>query len=226
MLLDPLINFFFPCRCLLCDAPAQTLRAPVCNDCWSALEGERFTGERQPERLAPLVERDTINEIFFVYRFAEGGTLQRLIHLMKYGGCPTLGVRLGERVGEAIRSASIYNNIDMLVPVPIHGSRYRERRYNQSERITRGIADRTKLPIGHAALRRALRTRPQAALNAAARAGNIEGAFAAIADRVKGKRIGLVDDVITTGATINECARVLRAGGAESVCSIAVAAAW
>jgi ComF family protein len=225
MLFDPVINFFFPSRCLLCGSPAQEFVAPVCADCWSALESERFTDERQPERLAPLVERSIINEIFFAYHFTEGGTLQRLVHLMKYSNCPTLGIRLGEKVGEAMRTASIYNDIDVLVPVPVHGSRFRERRYNQSERIARGIAARTKLPIERLVLRRALRTQPQAALNAAERAENIQGAFVAT-ESVRGKRIGLVDDVITTGATINECARVLRAAGAESVCSVTVAAAW
>jgi len=225
MLFEPVINFFFPSRCLLCDSPAQEFVAPVCSECWSALEAERFTDERQPERLAPLVERDIINEIFFAYRFADGGTLQRLVHLMKYGNCPTLGIRLGEKVGEAMNAASIYKDIDMLVPVPIHGSRFRERRYNQSERIARGIAARTKVPVERSVLHRHLRTQPQAALNAAERAENIQGAFAAT-ESMRGKRIGLVDDVITTGATMNECAHALRATGAESVSLITIAAAW
>lgn len=197
----------------------------MCEECWNALEAERFTDVHEPERLAPLVDRSIVDNIFFAYHFTEGGTLQQLIHLMKYGGSPTLGVRLGEKVGDAMKAASIYNDIDILVPVPIHGSRFRERRYNQSERIARGIASRTGLAVEPSALRRALRTQPQAALNAVERAENIQGAFAA-SEGVRGQRVGLVDDVITTGATVNECARVLRAAGASKVSIVTVAAAW
>ena len=153
--------------------------------------------------VAPLIDRTIVRDVFFVYRYHDGGVVQRLVHAMKYHGYPSVGLRLGERVGDALKESLLRVQLDLLVPMPIHGSRYRERRFNQSERIAHGIAMRTGIALDVHAARRIMRTLPQAGLNAVQRAGNIKNAFATDKRRsVKGKRIGLVDDVITTGATV------------------------
>ncbi len=176
--------------------------------------------------IAPMLDKSIVQQVFFGYYFRPDSPIQQLIHAMKYQGFPTLGVRLGERIGERLMQSPLIRQIDWLIPMPIHGSRFRERRYNQSERIAKGIASRTGIAIVHNAVKREIRTVPQAGLNAQQRTDNIKDAFIAGKKYIPdGICVGLVDDVITTGATINECARTLYNTGVKNIVAISIAAA-
>jgi len=113
---------------------------------------------------------------------------------------------------------------DWIVPVPLHPSKQREREFNQAARLARPLSRATGIPINHRLLRRVLPTRTQTLLNREERLANVRKAFALREDRpLEGKRIVLVDDVFTTGATTGVCARVLRTAGASEVCVWTVA---
>jgi ComF family protein len=112
-----------------------------------------------------------------------------------------------------------------LVPVPLHRSRLAERGFNQSLELARVIARRLGIDCAASALARSRATPSQTGLDARARHRNVRGAFVADARYLAGKRIALIDDVITTGATVRECARVLRGAGAARVEVWAVARA-
>lgn len=114
---------------------------------------------------------------------------------------------------------------EVLIPVPLHPSRLRRRGYNQSVELGREIARRLSLRLEPAAARRTLATGEQTRLDAGARKRNVRGAFAAEAARVRGRHVALLDDVITTGATVAELARTLRAAGAARIEAWAVARA-
>jgi ComF family protein len=147
---------------------------------------------------------------------------------LKYGGLTGVGRELGLRVGEAGRCAPWIGDVDLIVPLPLFRSKQRERGYNQSESIARGIARVVGKPVRPAVIRRTRWTETQTALGYADRQENVKGAFAVPRRKIgflKGKRVLLVDDVVTTGATTRACAAALKAGGVAAVYVAAIALA-
>lgn len=152
-----------------------------------------------------------------------GGVLRRLIHLLKYEGMEPLGATLGRRLAEPAGELAPY---DVVAPVPLHRSRRLERGFNQAELLGRGLARAAggRLEPGLLARRRA--TQPQAGLTAAERRTNLRGSFyAPRREAVRGRKILLIDDVTTTGATLEACARALQRAGAASVVALTLARA-
>lgn len=145
-----------------------------------------------------------------------------------------LGFKHGDRTHAAIpfarwmalAGAELLAGADLLVPVPLHPWRLFRRRYNQSALLARAVADRSGVPLLVDAVVRRRRTPSQGGLNRRQRALNVRGAFRvrpAAADRIRGRRVVLVDDVLTTGATVTACARALLSAGAASVDVLALA---
>ncbi|HXG03277.1 MAG TPA: ComF family protein, partial [Candidatus Binatia bacterium] len=149
------------------------------------------------------------------------GALREALHAFKFGGRPALAGPLAELVFEQC-GAELPATIDALVPVPLGRDRERERGFNQAALVAERLARRLKRPVRPGWLRRIRATPPQSDLGADARRANVRGAFAASA-RVAGRALVLVDDVLTTGATAAECARVLKAAGARVVGVLTVA---
>lgn len=145
--------------------------------------------------------------------------LQTIIHDLKFQGLKPLAVGLGRRLAELIAPKLDRIRVDMVIPVPLHDSRLYRRGFNQAEEIARETARRLDLPLQTALLITARNTRQQAKLPAAQREANVRGAFAVDDDAgiLRGKRILLIDDVTTTGATLRENARVLSGAGAKKI---------
>jgi ComF family protein len=144
------------------------------------------------------------------------GTLRRLVRGLKYGGREALARPIGALLAERVRAARLF--VDVVVPVPLDAARERKRGFNQAVLIARELAREAGLPLATGALRRARRTPALFRLAAAERAAAVAGAFA-VADRASlaGKRVLLVDDILTTGATISACAEACRGAGATRV---------
>jgi ComF family protein len=150
------------------------------------------------------------------------GNLRRLIHLLKYDGMRPLADMLAERCAT---QADLREHADLVVPTPLHWTKRLERGFNQSLLLARAAARRHSLPCVPEALRRKRATPPQAGLSGVQRRASLRGAFEANRGLVQGKRILLVDDVVTTGATLESCARALRKAGAVRVTAMTVARA-
>ena len=153
----------------------------------------------------------------FEYRFP----LDRLVQRFKYGGDLAIGRWLAERLAERVRDAA---RPDLLAVPPLAAARLRERGFNQALEIARTVGRRLRVPVDPRAIERRRDTPPQASLDRRARAANLRGAFACGVD-VRGRHVAIVDDVLTTGATADAIARVLKAAGAERVSAWAVARA-
>lgn len=155
------------------------------------------------------------------------GVLKDAVLLLKYRKIRPLGAYLGGLVSAAVqKDEDLWRGVDLVVPVPLHRDRRRERGFNQSERIGREIARRAGLPIDGGVLLKVRSTPPQTSLEHGARTENVRGAYALGRKKsIEGKILLLVDDVFTTGSTLGECARVLRSAGAADVRAVTVAQA-
>lgn len=199
-------DLLFPPRCLTCDALAE----PFCAECGAKI--------RPPDPGVPLPAglADACSAGY------HEDPLRRAVVRLKFGRKVALAEPLGALLVAELETARAVWRPDALVPVPIHWTRRLERGFNQSELLAEVAARRCGLPL-LPALCRTRRTAHQVGLPASVRATNPRGAFAVPASvSVAGLRLVLVDDVRTTGATLSECARVLRAAGAEEVYALTV----
>ncbi len=209
---NTLLDLFYPPRCGGCNDAGAGWWCPRC-----AAQVQRFAGRHAVHTivLSNGATLDVISAGLFASPLREG------IHRFKYEGQPQLAEAFGKLMSEAWLANAL--TADAIVPVPLHPSRRRERGYNQSELLASVISRHTKVPMRNW-LGRKRRTEQQAHLGAAARIANVKDAFDADAG-VAAKRIVIVDDVLTTGATLAECAMALSQAGAASVCAITLARA-
>jgi ComF family protein len=234
-LVDPVLALVFPSRCPSCAAMLRhPSRGPLCEECWATL----------PRHRRPLCACGlplAVDDAPSCGRCRRGlnpaargaslgpyeGSLRAVLHELKYRGRRRVAGRLAEEMLASPAVRRLLGADAVLVPVPLHPRRRRERGFNQSELLAAELARRTGLRVAPGALVRRRDTSPQAGLTAAARRANVEGAFA-VRQRAKvsGRPVVLVDDVFTTGATARGCARLLRAAGAADVRVLTVARVW
>jgi ComF family protein len=149
------------------------------------------------------------------------GVLRQAIHRFKYERLAGLAEPFGEMLADYWRAELL--TADWLIPVPLHPSRERDRGYNQSELLARQLARRVNVPISSKGLRRTRATAVQMTLNAAQRRENVAGAFECVEPRARGARVMVIDDVGTTGATLDACAQAVLKAGAASVMGLTLA---
>ncbi|MCJ7803131.1 MAG: ComF family protein [Desulfobacterales bacterium] len=146
------------------------------------------------------------------------GSLQEAIHHWKYEGKTNLTPFFAEWLAEGLKRYWEPDSLDLLIPVPLHTQRLRERGFNQALVLVKELSRRTGIPYQKTTLQKKKPTVPQVNLSGAERGKGLRGAFHVIGkEELVGKSALLVDDVYTTGATVNECSRVLRRGGAKRV---------
>jgi ComF family protein len=223
-----------PPRCHACHGPIDG-HAALCGGCWSEI---RFIHPPVCDRLGTPLPYDLGHGAVSGEAIANppdfdraraaivyAGTGRRLVHLFKYSDRLELRIILARWLAGA--GAELLAGADLVVPVPLHARRLIWRRYNQAEFLARQIVPRgARAVVACDVLVRRRRTTPQVGLTESQRRDNVTGAFAVPARaraRIAGRRILLVDDVITTGATVNACARTLKRAGAASVDVLAVA---
>jgi ComF family protein len=149
--------------------------------------------------------------------FEAGDVLLKLIHLLKFGGYAALAPWLARAVACALPPLDPAADVPLLVPVPMDRASRRLRGFNQAERIAAELARAWRAPLARRALVKLRRTAPQSSLGREERAANLRGAIAAGPDAVRGRSVVIVDDLVTTGATVAACARPLFEAGAASV---------
>lgn len=219
-----------PKQCLMCGAALSERKhriSTACDLCMAALPVP-LSPDEMLIRLAENFGRDAlaVSRCFSLTIYEESLPFSHMIHSLKYGQIASIGIELGREIGETMSHLGIID-AEVIVPVPIHHARRRERTYNQSELIGRGISEKTGIPFFSHALVRRCYTTTQTRLNAEERHSNISGAF--IGGRecpyIHNKVVLLTDDVLTTGSTINACATALLNLGARRVDIAVIAAA-
>ncbi len=192
-----LLDFAYPPHCAVCQADIEAA-ALLCRSCWAAIE------PHPPQPRAEAGGR-AFEQVVALGPFT--GALQQAIYALKFHNQARLGRALGERMGQCL--AEQLAPLDCLVPVPLHPARLRERGFNQSAEIAAGLGVALGIPVYHGIVRRQRNTRQQALLSAEERRANLCGAFARLTAPPANARIGLVDDVWTTGETMAACAHAV-----------------
>ncbi len=209
-----LLDIIYPPRCPICRRPVERGGA-WCPACLAAAIAERELN-LVGRRIAFLASCRVLCDY--------AGGVKKLIHALKFRGDSRAASSLAWLLATRLDCGRLAA-IQAVVPVPLHPGRLAERGYNQTALIFRAWAERQGWPW-HEALARTRPTAPQWELAAAARRKNIRGAFAVTRpDLIQGKTILLVDDIVTTGITMSECAKVLKKGGAAKVIGLALASA-
>jgi len=208
--------------CTLCLASFTEITRPICSRCGRPILSPHV--KESNTALCQICLADTYDfDVARNYAYYDAPMI-RAILLLKHGGVPPLGAWFAERVAEVVSPEAGNFEADVVIPVPLHRARYRERGYNQAELIARPLARQLGLPLRKDVLVRS-RPRPGALrLTRIQRWSTVQGAFATRRGaKVDKLRILLVDDVMTTGATLDACSRVLRRAGAARVMALTVA---
>ncbi len=230
------MDFCFPRQCPLCGRPSDRSERLVCWDCFRSLplrthfEAQCRVCGRVPEG---FVEKDFVCDrcrqwppAFDGARAAapfQGG-VRELLHAFKYRRSTWLRADLCDLLGGACGLLPSREACDLIVPVPLHPRRQKQRSYNQSALLASALGRRLQIPVGLRYLVRTRKTPSQTRLNARARRVNVRNAFEVRREEwVRGRRILLVDDVMTTGATLDAAARALKRAGAWRVWAVTVA---
>lgn len=230
--LDAALGFFYPNVCQLCGAERATAgEGYVCASCWSQPGGIHFIQPPFCERCGLPYEGDITTkfecsncremELHFTSAraaVAAQGLVLEVIHRYKYQQAlwfePFLADLFARQAVPQIQSA----DWDLIVPIPLHPLKLREREFNQAERLADCLGRATQISVKKQLVQRVESTRTQTRLTRDERAENMRGAFLAkTSDELAGKRVIIVDDVLTTGATASACAKALRKAGAANV---------
>lgn len=224
-----LVGVLFPPRCTLCERDLDTL-SPLCPTCEQSLlrlEDPRCTRCGEPVSDASIdvcvacgTRIRSVDRALFLGPY--DGAWGDLVRLLKFDREVAVARYLGRRMADAIEAEGLVEAIDAVTFVPMSPRDQRQRGFNQAELLARYVARRIGVPMRRALVKTA-HTLPQRGLSAAERNANLRGAFRPI--RSGGGRVLLVDDICTTGATVEECAQALRRGGVQSVTVLAVARA-
>jgi ComF family protein len=204
------IGLFFPKICASCDNPLVRNERFLCTKCLCELPKTNFQTNKENEVAKIFWGRVLLENATAHFYFQKGGHVQKLLHKLKYKNQKEIGIELGKIIGYDLAETP-FSFIDLVVPVPLHKSRLRKRGYNQSEYIALGISQVMGKPLDKKTLLRSIANPSQTRKHRYERWMNVDGIFNVNSfEKIANKHILLVDDVITTGATLEACVHALQ----------------
>ena len=210
-------GLLFPRICYGCGNHLVKNEHLICTECYVVIPRTNFHTKKDNLAEQVFYGRCKIESAAAFSYFNKGSRIRKLIHSLKYDGIREIGHELGKIYGLSLKSSGFLDGVDFIVPVPLHKSKERTRGFNQSETIAVGISEATGLPLITNAIERRFATLTQTKHSKTDRWDNVEGVFALKnQELLAGKHILLVDDVITTGATMESCVNeILKAENAK-----------
>lgn len=200
-------ELFFPKLCNTCNARLLSQETYLCLNCWQDLPTTNFHTDPDNKVARLFWGRVVIENATSFFAYKKGSKYQHLIHAIKYRGLKELGFESGQRFASALMDSKGFSALDIIVPVPLHPGKEKKRGFNQSDHIAEGMGNILNKPISKGNMYRCTDTATQTNKNRFERWQNVEGIFdLKNPDEFIGKHILLVDDVITTGSTLEACA--------------------
>ncbi|MBL7129663.1 MAG: ComF family protein [Ignavibacteria bacterium] len=225
-LINYIVDFIFPKTCIV------TGNRLTDNNSNNYVEDEVMQSIHKvtSDELKEMMSKVKSDYAYTLYNFTEDSPLQQIIHHFKYRGMKKLGIYLGEIIGKEIinNTNDIVKTFDIIIPVPLFKTKERERGYNQAEYLCKGINNILQIEFIKDLVKRIRHTKSQTKLSQSERIENVKDAFEINKNyegKISGKRIILVDDVVTTGSTLNEIIKVLRKEDVSQIFILTIAMA-
>jgi ComF family protein len=225
-LLNDFIALIYPRNCVTCNNSLYKHENMVCNHCYVTLPKSDFHSEENSELERVFAGRVPVIKAGSYYLFEKSGKVQRMLHSIKYKRNKQLAEQVGIWYAQSLKDCREIAGADMIIPVPLHPKKQKQRGFNQSEEFAKGLGKEFNIPVNSTSLIRSRFTETQTRKNKFERWENVEGKFELKDPQsLEGKSVLLVDDVITTGATIDACYEAIKnvPGIKVSVLSLAYA---
>lgn len=213
-IINDLLGLIFPNHCVSCLGDISESEYPVCLHCRHELPvilpEHTADNEVLQEKFSGLLK---LSHAIAYLRFSKGGVTQRLLHALKYGRVPEVGNVLGQLLAGELKTRGIQDQWDLVLPVPLHKAKLAKRGYNQALHFAQGIATGLNIKVSDEILIRTTSTQTQTKKGRLERFFNVSEVFAvngAKSMELDGKRILLVDDVVTTGSTLEACGKIIE----------------
>lgn len=203
---DDFLSLLFPRICYGCGNHLLRNENLICTECYVLIPRTNYHYQKGNPVEQLFWGRCLVESAASFSYYNKGSRIRSLIHYLKYRGIKEIGIELGRIYGVQLKSSGFTDNIDMIIPVPLHPAKKRARGFNQSEAIAEGLACVTGLQVNTTAVERVVASSTQTKRSRYDRWINVEGIFSiADAGSIKGRHLLLVDDVITTGSTMESC---------------------
>ena len=200
------IGLFYPEVCICCGEELVAKENLVCTMCVYKLPKTNFHNIADNPLAKVFWGRADVHAVSAYCHYQKGNMVQDLVHELKYKGKQELGVDIGNWYGQDLKTSELFNKADYIIYIPLHPKKLKKRGYNQSACFAEGLSEAMGIPVLHEALVRVKNTDTQTRKSRYERWENVEGIFKVNkAEELKGKHVLLVDDIITTGATIEAC---------------------
>lgn len=207
---DDFISLLFPRLCYGCGNHLLRNELLICTECYVLIPRTNYHLDKDNPVARLFWGRCIIEKAAAFSFYNKGSRIRNLIHNLKYKGVRDLGYEMGRIYALSLYDSEFYSDIDLIIPVPLHPLKKRQRGFNQSDLIAMGISEVTGSPVDTASLTRTFVTTTQTKRSRYDRWTNVEGVFSICnPESIRGQHILLVDDVITTGSTIESCANEL-----------------
>ena len=223
-LLSDFVALFYPNYCLSCEDALLHGEQLLCSRCLLELPRTNFHKDLSNDLFRRLQYQQSIKSAVALFRFGKSGKVQNLLHALKYRNRPEVGFYLGLHYGKQLNEEWLGNRPELLVPIPLHRRKMIRRGYNQSEEFARGLSESLEIDLSSTALKRTRYTETQTARSKLGRWENVSDVFEVTnSDLVGQKRIAIVDDVVTTGATVEAASSALINSGCSEITVISLA---
>lgn len=225
-LFDDFISLIYPKICLGCNNPLLKHEQCICTICQFHIPKTNHFKEKKNDLQKLFWGKVQLNHAAALYEFVKDSPLQKMIHALKYEENQEVGIYLGKQIAYEIEDSTLLKGIDYIIPVPLHPKKEKLRGYNQSMSIAKGIQEILKTEIEITTLQRTVDTESQTKKNKYSRWENVGNVFEIRdVEKLKHKHILLVDDVVTTGSTLESCIETLQQteGIKVSIVTIALA---